>query len=238
MDDLFKTWVYLQSTPLLWLTLTLMAYQGGEWIYERSGGNPFCNPVLLSVAALVGLLLISGTSYSTYFGGAQFVHILVGPATVALAVPLYRQIFTIRKAFGSIMISLLCGSLLAIGAAVGIAWALGGSRVLLLSLAPKSATTPIAMGISETIGGLPSLTAVLVIGTGIVGAAFGGWVLDRLRVKNEMARGVAMGVASHGLGTARAMQMSPVVGAFAGLAMGLNGLATALLVPLLFRLFR
>ena len=94
------------------------------------------------------------------------------------------------------------------------------------------------MGISETIGGLPSLTAVLVIGTGIVGAAFGGWVLDRLRVKNEMARGVAMGVASHGLGTARAMQMSPVVGAFAGLAMGLNGLATALLVPLLFRLFR
>ena len=146
MDDLFKTWVYLQSTPLLWLTLTLMAYQGGEWIYERSGGNPFCNPVLLSVAALVGLLLISGTSYSTYFGGAQFVHILVGPATVALAVPLYRQIFTIRKAFGSIMISLLCGSLLAIGAAVGIAWALGGLGFCCCHWRPNRPPRPLPWG--------------------------------------------------------------------------------------------
>jgi predicted murein hydrolase (TIGR00659 family) len=236
MTGLQQTWVYLQSTPLLWLTLTLLAYQGAEALYRRSGGFPLCNPVLLSVAVLVGLLVLSGTPYSAYFSGAQFVHFLLGPATVALAVPLYRQVAAIRMAALPILVTLVCGSLVAIIAAMGIGWALGGSRTLLLSLAPKSATTPIAMGISEHIGGIPSLTAVLVISSGIAGAAFGGWVLDRLRVRDDMARGMAMGVASHGLGTARAMQMSPAAGAFSGLAMGLNGLATAILVPLVISL--
>ena len=235
--DIGQLWVYLSTTPLLWLTLTLLAYQCGDWLFTRSGANPLCNPVLVTVSILVGLLAISGTEYKTYFGGAQFVHFLLGPATVALAIPLYRQIEAIKKSFLAIVIALLTGSLTAMGSAVGIAWMLGATKPVLLSLAPKSVTSPIAMGIAEQIGGIPSLTAVMVILTGIVGATFGAWVLDRVRVKDDMARGLAFGVAAHGIGTARAMHLSPVSGAFAGLAMGLNGLATALLLPALVGLF-
>jgi predicted murein hydrolase (TIGR00659 family) len=232
-EHLTQLWVYLSTTPLFWLTTTLVAYQCADWLFKRSGSNPLCNPVLISVVLIAVLLTISGTEYQTYFSGAQFVHFLLGPATVALAVPLYRQINAIRKSFLAISVSLISGSVIAILSAIAIAKGLGASQTVVLSLAPKSVTSPIAMGISEQIGGLPSLTAVVVIITGIVGATFGGWVLDRMRVKDEMARGLALGVAAHGIGTARAMHLSPVSGAFAGLAMGLNGLATALLLPAL-----
>ncbi|HLN25949.1 MAG TPA: LrgB family protein [Patescibacteria group bacterium] len=233
-----QLWVYLSTTPLLWLTITLLAYQAGDWLFRRTGANPLCNPVLLSVITIVGLLLVSGTDYHTYFSGAQFVHFLLGPATVALAIPLYRQIDAIKKSLLAIIVALLTGSLTAAASAVGIAWALGGSGPLLLSLAPKSVTSPIAMGIAEQIGGLPSLTAAMVVLTGIFGATFGPWLLDRLRVSDQMARGIAMGVAAHGIGTARMIHLNPVAGAFAGLAMGLNGLATAILLPALVGLFR
>jgi predicted murein hydrolase (TIGR00659 family) len=233
-----QLWVYLSTTPLLWLTITLLAYQAGDWLFRRTGANPLCNPVMVSVVTLVGLLLISGTDYHTYFSGAQFVHFLLGPATVALAIPLYRQIDAIKKSLMAIVVALLAGSLTAAASAVGIAWALGGSAPLLLSLAPKSVTSPIAMGIAEQIGGLPSLTAAMVVLTGIFGATFGPWLLDRLRVSDQMARGIAMGVAAHGIGTARMIHLNPVAGAFAGLAMGLNGLATAILLPALVGLFR
>ncbi len=226
-------WTHLSATPLLWLTLTLVAYQGGGWLFRRSGCHPLLNPVLTAVAALVLALKASGTDYRTYFDGARFIHFLLGPATVALAIPLYREIDLIRKAFAPILVSLAAGSLTAIASAVGIARLFGGERIILLSLAPKSVTTPIAMGISEQIGGLPSLTAVSVVLTGIGGAVFGGWLLDRLRVHDESARGMAMGVASHGIGTARALQWSRSAGAFAALAMALNGLLTALLLPVL-----
>jgi len=228
-----ELWIYLSTTPLLWLTLTMVVFQGAEALFRRSGSHPLCNPVLLTVSTLSALLLVSGTEYKTYFGGAQFLQFLLGPATVSLAVPLYRQFEVIRKSLVAIVTSLLVGSLTAIGTAVGIAWACGAEPRIVLSMAPKSVTSPIAMGISEQIGGIPSLTAVMVILTGIVGAAFGGWVLDRLKVTDEMARGLAWGVAAHGIGTARAMHSSAVSGAFAGLAMGLNGLATALLLPAL-----
>lgn len=231
-------WVYLAATPLLWLTVTLLVFQGAEAVFRRSGSNPLCNPVLLSVAALSALLLASGTDYETYFSGAQFLQFLLGPATVSLAVPLYRQFETIRRSLVAILVSLLTGSLTAIVSAVGIAYLLGADTPILLSLAPKSVTTPIAMGIAEQIGGIPSLAAVMVILTGITGAAFGSWVLDRLKVKDEMARGIAMGVAAHGIGTARALHNSAVSGAFAGLAMGLNGLATSILLPALVGLLR
>jgi len=233
-----ELWIYLSTTPLLWLTLTMVVFQGAEALFRRSGGNPLCNPVLLSVVTLSALLLISGTEYKTYFSGAQFLQFLLGPATVALAVPLYRQFEVIRKSLTAIVVSLLVGSLTAIGSAVGIAKLLGADPSIVLSLAPKSVTSPIAMGISEQIGGIPSLTAVMVILTGITGAAFGSWVLDRVKVKDEMARGLAWGVAAHGIGTARAMHDSTVAGAFAGLAMGLNGLATAILLPALVGLMK
>jgi len=230
-------WVYLSTTPLLGLTITLVVYQCAYWIYRRAGFNPLLNPVALAVATLVLLLTLTGTPYQTYFDGAQFVHFLLGPATVALAIPLYAQLGKLKRLLLPLLAALLAGALTAIVSAVGIAWLLGASRATLISLAPKSVTTPIAMGITEKMGGLPSLTAVLVVSTGIIGAVTAKYVLDFLRVRDHSVRGFAVGVAAHGIGTARAFQVSEEAGAFAGLGMGLNGLATALLFPLLVWLF-
>ncbi|MDP2121515.1 MAG: LrgB family protein [Hoeflea sp.] len=237
MADVTEVWVYLSASPLLFLTLTLAAFQAGTWLYDRTGRKPFLNPVLTAVILMVGLLLLSGTSYDTYFEGAQFVHFLLGPATVALAIPLYRQFDRVKRSALALVVSLLCGSLTAIGSAVALGWLMGASNQTLLALAPKSVTAPVAMGITEQLGGLPSLTAVLVILTGILGAVLGPPLLNLLRVRDDRARGLAMGTASHGIGTARALEASELAGAFSGLAMGLNALATAILLPILWRLF-
>lgn len=233
---LTEIWVYLSASPLLGLTLTLVAYQGAFFIYSRLGMNPLANPVALSVAFLVAMLWLTHTPYETYFEGAQFVHFLLGPATVALAVPLYFNLERLKRNLLPLGGALVAGSLVAALSAVGIGWALGASRESLLSLAPKSVTTPIAMGIAEKLGGLPSLTSVLVVATGILGAVLARGTLDLLRIKDHAVRGFAVGVAAHGIGTARAFQVSESAGAFAGLAMGLNGLLSAFLFPLLARL--
>jgi predicted murein hydrolase (TIGR00659 family) len=230
-------WVYLSASPLLWLTATLLAYQGAYWIYRKTGMNPLANPVAIAVAALVALLWSTGTPYATYFEGAQFVHFLLGTATVALAVPLYANLETLRKNLLPLGGALIAGSVTAAVTAVGIGWALGASRETLLSLAPKSATAPIAMGVAEKLGGLPSLTAVLVVTTGILGAVLARGTLNLLRIHDHAVRGFAVGLAAHGIGTARAFQVSERMGAFAGLAMGLNGLLTAFLFPLLLELW-
>jgi len=235
--DVRDIWVYLAASPLTGLTLTLLAYQVGRWVHLRAGSNALANPVLIAVALIAGLLATTETDYATYFEGAQFVHFLLGPATVALAVPLYRQFAQVRRSAVALLVALIVGSVTAAGSAVGIAWVLGASETTMLSLAPKSATAPIAMAIAEDIGGLPSLTAVLVILTGITGAALGSWIVRLVHVRDDRAAGLAIGVASHGIGTARAFQISESAGAFSGLAMGLNGLATATLIPLLYRLF-
>lgn len=226
-------WVYLAASPLLGLTLTLVVYQAAFLIYRRVNFHPLANPVLLAVAALAALLTVTGTPYRTYFDGAQFVHFLLGPATVALAIPLYAQWPKLKAMWLPLLLALLAGSLTAIFSAVLIAWLLGGSTATLLSLAPKSVTTPIAMGVAERIGGLPALTAVLVIITGILGAVGARTLYGWLRITDPAVRGFAIGIASHGIGTARAFQVSEQAGAFAALAMGLNGLLTAVLVPLL-----
>lgn len=231
--DIRQLWVYLAASPLLWLTVTLLAYQTGALIFRRFDCHPMLNPVLTAIVALVAVLKISNTDYQTYFRGAQFIHFLLGPAIVALAIPLYQEIQTIKKAFVPIAITLTVGSLTAITTAIGIAWALGGDKVLMLTLAPKSITTPIAMGISEKIGGIPSLTAVAVVLTGITGAVSADFIFRRLQIDDEMARGISLGITSHGIGTAHAVQKSQVAGAFAALAMALNGLFTALLLPAL-----
>jgi len=232
---LTEIWVYLAASPLLGLTLTLLAYQAAHWLYRRSGMSPLANPVAIAVAIIVALLTLTGTPYRSYFDGAQFVHFLLGPATVALAVPLYAQLPRLRQIFGPALVALAVGSLTAIVSAIAVGWLLGASPATLMSLAPKSVTTPIAMGIAEKIGGLPSLTAVLVVTTGILGAIGAQGLFNLLRCKDEAVQGFAIGVAAHGIGTARAFQISETTGAFAALAMGLNGLATALLLPLLIR---
>lgn len=224
-------WVYLSASPLLGLTITLVAYGLAYRFYLRSNSNPLANPVVTSVALLIALLLITDTSYNDYFEGGQFVHFLLGPATVALAVPLYQQFSRLRQLWLPVTISLICGVLIAAGSSIGLAWLLGGSTEIQMSLAPKSATAPVAMGISEKIGGLPSLTAVLTVATGITGAVLGTKLFEWFRVKDDAARGIAMGVAAHGIGTARAFQVSRQMGAFSGLAMALSAFATALIVP-------
>lgn len=236
MQDIEQIWVYLTASPLLHLTLTLVAFQLALFVYRRGGSSPLLNPVLLSVVAIVGVLYATDTNYTAYFDGAQFVHFLLGPATVALAIPLYRQLHIIRRSTGAILASIVAGSITASASAVAIGWLLGSSQTALVSLAPKSVTAPVAMGITEQLGGLPALTAVMVIITGILGAVVGPYLLNLLKIRNMGARGLAMGTASHGIGTAHAMQVSPVAGAFSGLAMGLNALATAILLPLVWRL--
>jgi len=237
MRELGDIWVYLSSSPLLHLTLTLVAYQIGSYIYRRGGMNPLLNPVLFSVVVIVAVLVATDTPYQDFFEGAQFVHFLLGPATVALAIPLYRQFDKVRRSALAVLVSVIAGSMTASASAVAVAWALDASNAALVSLAPKSVTTPVAMGIAEQLGGLPSLTAVLVITTGILGAMIGPQLMTLLGITDWAARGLALGTASHGIGTARAMQVNEVAGAFSGLAMGLNALATAILLPLLWHLF-
>jgi len=238
MTDVFKLWVYLSATPLLWLTATLAAYVVADWTSLRLRRHPLANPVLIAVVPLVLILRSTRTDYPTYFQGAQFVHFMLGPATVALAIPLVAEARRVRRLVVPMMVALVAGSATAIVSAVGIAWALGASPQTLASLAPKSATTPIAMGVAEVIGGIPALTAVLVILTGIIGAIAMTPMMNALGVKGDAARGFAAGVASHGIGTARAFQVSELSGTFAALGMALNGLATAILAPILIHLWR
>lgn len=235
-EQIFSIWVYLAQTPLLWLTATIAVYQVAATLARRLGAPPLLNPVLLAIVALVLILLATGTPYATYFAGAQFVHFLLGPATVALAIPLYQAERKLRQVLLPGLAALLVGSATGIASAVLIGRMVGLTDLALRSLAPKSITTPIAMGIAEAIGGLPSLTAVLVILTGMVGAVLAREALDLARVRDQSVRGFAMGLASHGLGTARALQLDAEAGAFAGLAMGLNGAMTAMLVPIMLRM--
>lgn len=236
-DHVASIWVYLSASPLLHLTLTVCTFVLARWLYRKTGKRSWMNPVLLSVLALVAILVITDTPYDVYFEGAQFVHFMLGPATVALAIPLYRQCECLKKHPIALAVSLLIGSLTAVLSAILIAKLGGVSDQTLISIAPKSVTTPVAMGISETLGGLPSLTAVMVILTGILGASLGPWLLEKLNITNPMAQGLAMGTASHGIGTGRAIYMGDIAAAFSGLAMGLNGLATTILLPLIWSWF-
>ncbi len=237
MTDFIDIWTYLSSEPLLWLTATLAAYAVGDALYKASGRRPWVNPVLIAVILLALTLFVSRTPYDAYFEGAKFVHFMLGPATICLAVPLYTNLKSVRKTLVPMAVALVAGSTTAILSALGIGWAFGVRADVLLSLAPKSVTAPVAMGISEGIGGSPTLTAVLVILTGITGAIIATPLLNLLRIRDWRARGFATGIASHGIGTARAFQVNEQAGAFAGTGMGLNALATAIIAPIIVKLF-
>jgi len=237
MRDVADIWSYLAQGPLLWLTLTLLAYALADFVAERLGRPPLANTVLISVVLLGLMLWATGTPYATYFEGAQFVHFLLGPATVSLAVPLYRQGARLRRAVLPVLAGVATGSVVAMVSALAIGRALGLDLATLASLAPKSTTAPVAIGIAEGLGGSPTLAAVLVILTGITGALIATPLLNALRLRDWRARGLAVGTAAHGIGTARAFQVHPTAGAFAGIGMGLNAILTALLAPVVLRLF-
>lgn len=237
MTDPALIWSYLAQGPLLWLTVTLLAYWAGDTASRAAGRRPLVNPVLVAVILLAAVLGATGTPYATYFEGAQFVHFMLGPATVALALPLYANLARVRRAALPMLAGLLAGSVTAVVSALAIARALGVEGSVLASLAPKSATAPVAIGISESLGGQPTLTAVLVLLTGIIGAIVATPLLNALRIRDWRARGFATGVAAHGIGTARAFQVHETAGAFAGIGMGLNAVLTALIAPAILRLF-
>lgn len=237
MNPATDLWVYLSASPLFWLALTLAAYVIADRIAQRLNRNPLANPVIIAVALVIVTLQLSQTPFETYFEGAQFVHFLLGPATVALAIPLVENWRRVKRSALPIIIALVAGSVTAVGSAVGIGVLLGAPSPILASLAGKSVTTPIAMGIAQQLGGIPTLTAVLVIFTGVLGAVMVTPMMNLLRVRDYAARGFAAGVAAHGIGTARAFQVNELAGTFAGLAMGLNGILTALLVPILAQAF-
>ena len=215
------------------LPLTLMAYIIAVAIYRLGKQAPLFNPVLIGMAVVITALTGLNIPYADYFNGAQVLHFLLGTATVALAIPLYHQLHQLRAAMLPIVLSVITGAAVAAVSAVLVAKALGGSTLTLISLAPKSTTTPVAMGIAERLGGLPPLTAVAVIVTGILGAITGLGILKAMGIHSVRSQGIALGIAAHGIGTARALQVDQRVGAYSGLAMSLTAVATAILVPLI-----
>jgi predicted murein hydrolase (TIGR00659 family) len=232
VQNFVELWLYLSATPLFGLTATIAVYVLAQAVYVRLDQAPWANPVLWTVLALAVLLGITGTPYPVYFSGAQFIHFLLGPAVVALAWPLWQRRAELRRRALPLLAAALAGGTVAAGSAVGIGWALGLPGDVLASLAPKSVTAPVAMGIAAQLGGIPALAAVFAVLTGLVGAVSAKYLLDALRIRRPEIRGFALGTSSHGVGAARAMQVHPDAGAYAALALGLQVLLAALLMPL------
>ena len=230
-DNFFSLWVYLSRTPLLWLSVTLITYAVADRFSAATGRHPLANPVLHAVWMIALLLALSGTPYKTYFEGAQFVHFMLGPATVALALPLYQNRRVVARAIAPMLAALVAGSLTALVSAVAIVKLFGVPQTIIASIAPKSVTAGVAMGIASELGGDAALAAVLVILTGIFGAIIVTPLLTLFGIRDWRARGFAAGLASHGIGTARAFQVNSVAGTFAAIALALNALMTAIIVP-------
>ena len=232
----FSLWVYLATTPLLWLTLTVVIWVLADWLAQRSGRNPLVNPVMIAIALVAAILLATGTSYGTYFEGAQFIHFLLGPTTVAIAIPLYKNWPLVRRKALPLLAALIAGTATSILSAIAVGAALGLPRSVLVSLAPKSVTAPVAMSLSEHLGGIPALTAVLVVITGVLGAVMVTPLMNAMGIRDYAARGFAAGLSAHGIGTARAFVVDPIAGTFAGIAMGLSAIVASLLIPVIVRL--
>ena len=231
--DAVGAWDWLVTSPLFGIALTLAAYQLARRVWRAAGRNALANPVLVSIALIGGVLLLLQVDYGDYMAGGQYINFLLGPATVALALPLHREVVLIRQAVAPIVLGVVAGSVTAIVSAFWIVRALGGSHVLALSMAPKSATTPVSIALADTVGGAPALTAVFTVLAGVLGAVAGPRLLTLAGFRDLRARGLAIGVSSHGIGTARALEEDRTEGAFSGLALALNTLATATALPLL-----
>jgi predicted murein hydrolase (TIGR00659 family) len=223
---------YLGASDVPAIALTIGVYLLAWRIHKLCGGSPIANPVAIAVIMLTGLLKLSGISYTAYFEHARFIHFLLGPAIVALAVPLHRQLPKLRAAFLPLTCGLLCGSAMAVVSSMVIAMLLHCEPSTVASIGPKSVTAAVAMLISARVGGIPALTAAIVIATGICGAVTATFILGRLGVRRDDARGFAIGVSSHGIGTARAFQISEEAGAFSGLGMAMNATVSAFVLPI------
>jgi predicted murein hydrolase (TIGR00659 family) len=224
------------SHPLVALALTVAVFTAASWINQRLRGHPLVNPVLLSVCVVMVFLSATRTPYERYFEGAQFIHFLLGPATVALAVPMFRHFAKLRAAALPILVGILSGSLAGLVLVATLGRLLAADPSLVASLATKSVTAPVAMAIADHTGAIPSLAAIIAVLAGMTGAAFGPALLNWLGITEPMARGLAMGTASHGQGTARILQESEAAGAVSAIAMGLTAILMAVVMPFLVKL--
>ncbi|WPC07196.1 LrgB family protein [Pseudomonas benzenivorans] len=229
--DWYGAWQAVTHHPLFGAGVTLGAYQLGVAVYEKTRWV-FLQPVLVSMLIVIAVLLLCGLSFAEYRASAEAVSLFLGPATVALAVPLYLNLRRIRQLFWPTVLTLLVAGVLATLLGVGLAWLFGAERIILMSMAPKSVTSPIAMLVASQIGGIAALAAVFVMITGVIGAIVGPALLRRCGVSHPAAQGMALGMTAHAVGTAQAMQLSEECGAFAALAMSLMGMVTAVLLPL------
>ncbi|CAH0187485.1 MULTISPECIES: LrgB family protein [unclassified Pseudomonas] len=231
MLDWHGAWLAVTHHPLFGAGVTLGAYQLAIALYERTR-LVFLQPVLVSTMLVIGILLFCGLTFSEYKTSADALTLFLGPATVALAVPLYLNLRRIRQVFWPTVLTLLVAGVVATVLGVALAWLLGAEHNMLMSMAPKSVTSPIAMLVASQIGGLAALAAVFVMITGVLGAIIGPSLLRLCGVRNHAAMGMALGMTAHAVGTSRAMQESEECGAFAALAMSLMGVFTAILLPL------
>jgi predicted murein hydrolase (TIGR00659 family) len=235
--SIVEIWVYLSGSPLFALFITLAAYQIGLWIYKSTKQNPLANPVAIAIILVATVIQSIGMPYSSYFEGAQFIHFLLGSATVSLAIPIYRGLSSLKGRSIPLIFSLIAGGLVSIFSAVNIAGLLGAGSNITGAMYPKSVTAPIAMGIAERIGVSPTLTAIFAVATGILGAILAPFVLNALGMKEWWQRGFAIGIGAHGIGTSRAFSIHPEAGTYASLAMGLNGVISAVAIPIIYHLF-
>ncbi|MGY4427659.1 putative effector of murein hydrolase [Bradyrhizobium sp. F1.13.1] len=225
-------WNSLGATPLVWLVVTLAAYTAGSALQRACGGATLANPVLIAITIVGAVVVVTRTDYTVYFTATQFINFLLGPATVALAIPLARSARLVRENLAGVGLALLAGSVTSTISGIGLVWLFGGSRTVALSMAPKAATTPIAAAVSSQIGGIPALTAALAIVGGIVAAVVGRTMLTRLNVNDWRAHGLAAGVAGSGIAAAQVAERDELGAAFAALGIGLNGVLVGIVVPL------
>jgi predicted murein hydrolase (TIGR00659 family) len=232
-----EIWVYLSGSPLFALFITLAAYQIGLWVYKSTKQNPLANPVAIAIILVATVIQSIDMPYSSYFEGAQFIHFLLGSATVSLAIPIYRGLNSLKGRSIPLIFALIAGGVVSIFSAVNIANLLGAGSSITGAMYPKSVTAPIAMGIAERIGVSPTLTAIFAVATGILGAILAPFVLNALGMKEWWQRGFAIGIGAHGIGTSRAFSIHPEAGTYASLAMGMNGVISAVAIPIIYHLF-
>lgn len=214
------------------IALTFAVYLGGR-VLQRRTGVALLNPILTSIIVLIVILSVGGVDYETYTEGGEYIDFWLKPAVVALGVPLYRQLEAIKKQMLPLLVAELAGCVVGVVSVVVVAELLGASREVVMSLAPKAVTTPIAMEISGAVGGIPALTAAVVVCTGIFGGMAGFRIVKMSRIKSPIATGLSIGTAAHAVGTSAAMEKGERYGAFSSLGLTLNGLLTAMLAPLI-----
>jgi len=227
----------LLHLPLFWAALTIAAFLTGQQVYRLTGNNAFLPPILSGIILVVTALQLSGVSYDTYMQGGQFLHTMLGPVVVMLAVPLFQYLHTMRKQWLRIALAISIGSATTVGCAVALSWWWIGDNAIFITMHTKSITTPVAVAISEQVGGINALASAFVIITGILGALMIPPLLRFSRMNDEQTVGLTLGICAHAIGTSRALELGPQQSAYAAMAMTLTATLHALVLPWIIHLY-